>query len=152
MPKAEFSKQGNYLWSLICQAGWDKKHSKILKPDGKPYKAYEALLMKQYKTTHINALNEYQIRSAIATMKHYADKAKQDACKPMRSGIMAMVRTHGQTADWLHDMMGLWGLGDSLRALGFADLVAVRENVMKALGVQTTIGFIKPNNMQNILI
>jgi hypothetical protein len=141
MAKAEFTRQGKYLWSLIKQAKWDHyskiKNSELKMLNGTRYRRYELYFMKTFKVTHLEALNEGEIRRAIATIKPYADKenarAAEDGMKAMRMAIVKAVVRSGHTLDWLHELMPVWGLGESLRALDTPGLCEVRANVAKAL-------------------
>lgn len=123
MPKAEYDKQGRLFYHLWKTAGWDQKR-------------VNALLLRRYKTTHWNALTTQQKSALIATMQSYATKAEKDRIKSMpgiRQNIMAMVTISGFDKEWLHDQMVSWGFGDSLRALGYSQLLAVKQNVIKSL-------------------
>jgi hypothetical protein len=150
MPKQEFTEQGKYLWYLVKLAGWDRpfpprKDDCRLKSAAtstgetpvatteKKLSRFEWYLLKTFKVTHQNALNEDEVRRAIATLKPYADKAKHDMCKGLRSQIMAMVSTRGHDKDWLHENMKVWKYGESLRELGYNELIAVRGHVRAAL-------------------
>jgi hypothetical protein len=153
MPKEEFTAQGKYLWSLVKQAGWDRpsvprKELRITttpadKPSGdpgnyelpkeKPLSRFEAYLLKTFHATHMNALGEEEMRRAIRTLKPYADKARHDACKGIRQNIMAICTTYGWDKDELHSHMKDWKYGESLRELGYNELIAVRGHVRAAL-------------------
>lgn len=136
MGKAEFDRQGKYLWHLVCTAGWDRAAKGKPNPSGEHrLTRFESYLLKTFKVTHYNALNEDEIRRAIATLKPYADKAKFEQCKVLRSQIVATVMTRGRDLDWLHDNMRIWKYGDSLRELGYNELIAVRGLVQQALGI-----------------
>lgn len=128
MPRAEFDRQQQYLWSLVRQAGWDKAVK------GQKHSRFAAYLLKTFQVTHMNVLDQKQMRQAIATVKQYADKAKHDKKKSLRQAIMAYVSAKGQTIDWLHQNMEQWGYGRSLRELSYQKTLEVQQLVRKALG------------------
>jgi hypothetical protein len=126
MPKAEFDAQGKLFWHLARKAGWNQDR-------------VNKLLLKRYKTTHWNALTAQQKSGVIATMQSYATAAEMNRMKSMpgiRQNIMAMVARNGYDKDWLHEQMESWGHGSSLRALGYSQLLAVRQLVIKSLNSQ----------------
>ncbi|MDD3633299.1 MAG: DUF1018 domain-containing protein [Candidatus Cloacimonetes bacterium] len=129
MPKAAFQNdQQRYLWSLVRQAGWDKAV-----PDHS-HSRFDAYLLKTFNVTHLNALNEKQLRQSIATLKPYAAKARHEAKKKLHKNIMAYIAKHGQDINWLHYNMELWGFGDSLRECSYNDCKTIYALVKKALG------------------
>jgi hypothetical protein len=94
---------------------------------------FEAYLLKTFRVTHMNALGVEEMRRAIRTLKPYADKARHDACKGIRQNIMAICTTYGWDKDELHSHMKVWKYGESLRELGYNELIAVRGHVRAAL-------------------
>jgi hypothetical protein len=127
MPKAPFKDQQSYLWALVKRAGWDKavpnqKHSR-----------FAAYLLKNFKVTHANALDEHQMRQAIATLKPYAAKAAHDAKKRLHSAIMSHAARNGFNEAWVHQMMKEWGYGESLRECNFRQVQAIFVLIKKAL-------------------
>lgn len=123
MPKAEYDKQGKLFYHLWKTAGWDQKR-------------IDALLVKRYKTTHWNALTTQQKSAVIATMQAYALKAEKDRLRQMpgiRQNIMAMVTKNGHDLEWLHNQMVIWGFGDSLRALGYSQLLQLKRDLINTI-------------------
>lgn len=127
MPKQRFKDQQTYLWHLVKQAGWDKQ------VQGQNHSRFAAYLLKTFKVTHANVLDETQMRQAIATLKPYAAKAAHLAKKKLNSAVMAHVAKAGKDIEWLHQNMELWGYGDSLRELSFNRASALLMLVRKAL-------------------
>lgn len=127
MPKQRFKNQQSYLWSLVRRAGWDKA------VPGQQHSRFDAYMLKTFKTTHANRLDDQQMRRAIATVKPYAAKAAHDAKKRLHSAIMSHASRHGQSPEWVHQMMNEWGFGESLRELNFQQVQAVYALVKKAL-------------------
>lgn len=127
MPKAPFKDQQSYLWSLVKRAGWDKA------VPGQKHSRFAAYLIKTFKVTHANVLDDVQMRQAIATLKPYAAKAAHDAKKRLHGAIMCHVTKSGQDVDWLHYMMKEWGYGESLRECNFHQVQAILALVKKAL-------------------
>ena len=125
MPKQEYSKQEKYLWHLVRTAGWDKKVA------GAEHSRFDQYILKTFGATHVAALRPDEMRKAITTMKRYAEKSKVDHGKKLRQTIMAYVAKNGKDREWLHEQMTSWGAGDSLRALGVAELLTVHEAVKK---------------------
>jgi len=56
--EAELDKQGKFIYSLMKQIGWDMTR-------------LEQLLLKKFKKTHINVLNESEKKMVIAILKSY---------------------------------------------------------------------------------
>lgn len=128
MPKAEFeTKQQRYLWSLVKKAGWDKAVK------DKPYSRFSAYLLKTFQVTHINCLNEKELRQAIATMKPYAAKAAHEAKKRLHNAIMAYVAKNGKDIEWLHYNMELWGYPPSLRECSYKEVQEIYTLIKKNL-------------------
>lgn len=127
MPKAEFDRQQKYLWSLVRQAGWDKAVK------GQKHSRFAAYLLKTFQVTHMNVLDQRQMRQAIVTVKQYADKANHDKKRSLRQGIMAYVSAKGRDIDWLHQNMEQWGYGDSMRELNYKQTLELNNLVRKAL-------------------
>lgn len=127
MPRAEFDRQQQYLWSLVRQAGWDKAVK------GQKHSRFAAYLLKTFQVTHANALTQKQMNQAIATVKNYVAKAKHEKKPRLRQGIMAYVSAKGQTIDWLHQNMEQWGYGSSMRELSYNQTLEVQRLVRKAL-------------------
>lgn len=127
MPKTEFNKQQKYLWSLVKRAGWDKAVK------GQKYSRFAAYLLKTFNVTHANALDDHQMRQAIATLKPYAAKQSHIQKKKLNAAIMAHVSRYGYDINWLHDNMLLWGYGDSVRALSYKQTTELFAIVRKTL-------------------
>jgi len=138
--------RGKYIWSLVKQIGWDR----VLSPEVRKAMAKKGIklsaeqlkmsrfnhyLLKTFQVTHLNALTPEQENQVIATLKPYVSKHQFEQCKMLRSNIMAIVSTHGQDKDWLHNNMKTWKYGESLRELGYNELIAVRGLVKQALGL-----------------
>jgi hypothetical protein len=128
MGKAKFNNQGDFLWHLVCIAGWDKPSKRDPK-----ISRFAAYLLKQFKATHMNVLNETEMRQAIVTMKAYADKAKFEQCKSIRQNLVATVINAGYNLDWLHSNMAQWGYGESLRELSYDQLMKLRTVVVQCV-------------------
>ena len=79
MPKAEFKEQQKYLWSLVRKMplGQSCPRTELLTLCG--------ISAQKLQVTHMNVLDEKQMRQAIATLRPYAAKAahlqkKKTAC------------------------------------------------------------------------
>jgi beta-glucosidase/6-phospho-beta-glucosidase/beta-galactosidase len=127
MPKAEFKEQQKYLWSLVRKAGWDKA------VPGQNYSRFAAYLLKNFQVTHMNVLDEKQMRQAIATLRPYAAKAAHLQKKKLHAAVMSHVARKGKNVDWLHQNMIQWGYGDSLRACSYQEVSQIFTLVKKAL-------------------
>lgn len=128
MAKAEFeSKQQKYLWSLVKKAGWDKGVK------GQHYSRFSAYLLKTFQVTHLNCLDEKELRQAIATLKPYAAKAAHEAKKRLHTAIMAYVAKQGKDIEWLHYNMELWGYSPSLRECSYQEVQEIFNLIKKNL-------------------
>jgi hypothetical protein len=116
VPKEPFSDQARLLWHRAKRAGWDEAR-------------LNALLLKRFKVTHANALNEKQMREALTIMAGYMRKAEKAALPYLRQRIVAIVTAKGLNLDWLHDAMDGWGYGRSLRDLTYARTMEVYDAV-----------------------
>jgi len=124
MPKESYDDQGKLFYHYAKLAGWNQ--SRI-----------NALLVKKWSATHWNALTQIEKRAAINMMKSYVAKAEKSRCARLRQMIMAYVSKNGQTLDWLHDMMEVWGAGRSLRALNYTGTVEVWNAVRACFHKET---------------
>ncbi len=61
----QFDKQGNYMWSLLKQAGWDRKR-------------LAQYLLKRFKKSHWNKLNDNEKRGVIRMLTKYAETNKKE--------------------------------------------------------------------------
>jgi hypothetical protein len=120
MPKQEYDAQGKLFHHYAKLAGWEQKR-------------IDALLLSKFKATHFNALNQVERRQAINIMKGYVKKAEKQKAARLRQMIMAYVSARGQDIDWLHDCMGAWGYGDSLRKLTYQQTIEIWDAVREAL-------------------
>jgi len=112
MPKQEYDEQGKLWHHYMKLAGWDQKRA-------------DALLLSKFKATHWMALDQREKRMAINIMKGYVAKAEKQKSARLRQMIMACVAKHGQTLEWLHEMMEVWGAGRSLRKLNYTQTIEV---------------------------
>jgi hypothetical protein len=128
MPKEEFTEQGMKAYSLFKEAGWDIER-------------IEALIWRRYKCSHINALNESQMRGLLATAQAYSRKAKKQVLdgrmKAQRQKIMGLVAVNGKDRDWLHEVMVEWGFGDSLRKCTMKQLWWIKSNLIRCFQGRT---------------
>ncbi len=116
MPKEKFTDQGRLLWHYAKLAGWTEAR-------------LNALVLKKFSATHVNALDQSQMRMAINIMKGYVAKAEKAHSAKLRQMIMALVSKNHQTLEWLHQMMEAWGYGDSLRRLNYTQTIQVWDAV-----------------------
>ena len=134
--ESQFDKQGAYFWSLVKQAGWTRMKA-------------ESLMLKKYRKTHWNILDDKEKRQMIAVLKKYVVKAESEKSplppfkkggkvdideKGFRQRIMALWSKTGHTKDELHDLMVQWRLEPSLRACGYPQLCFVWRNVKAICG------------------
>lgn len=131
---------------MVKKIGWDRplspearkamqKKGQEPTPEQMKISRFDRFLLKKYNVTHLNALTPEQESQVIVILKPYVDKANFEQCKVLRSNIMAICSTHGWDRDRLHDHMIQWNFGNSLRELGYNELIAVRGLVKQALGV-----------------
>lgn len=106
-PEAEFDEQGQFFWAT-CKIG------KLTR------EKVEAMMIKKFKKTHWNILDDKERKQMIAIAKRYAEKAKKSRKmvneKGLRQAIMATWKACGHEVEELHDLMITWGFGESLRA------------------------------------
>ncbi|HOD59846.1 MAG TPA: hypothetical protein PKH17_03775 [Candidatus Syntrophosphaera sp.] len=115
MPKAEYDKQGKYFWHLVKLAGWNEER-------------VNKLLLKKYSATHWNALSQFEKRSAINTMKYYAEKEREAHNKRMRSMIMAKIIKNGLSKEWLYDTLNIKP-ERTLSKMDYPELIEVYKQV-----------------------
>lgn len=118
--EAQFDEQGQFFWATAKIAGWDAQQ-------------VEMLMLKKYKISHWNALNQNQKNQMIAIMKKYADAAKKKRKftkeKGLRQAIMATWKSCGHDIEELHALMKTWGFGESLRACKIDALYTIHDRV-----------------------
>ena len=118
--KHQFDKQGKFFWRLVKEAGWTKEQM-------------TELLITKFNATHWNELDPSQRRQAICIMQYFVKKHLEVKEKRLRQRINVVWLKAGFTRDELHNAMSEWGLGASLRALGYKDLCSVMSNVNKII-------------------
>ncbi len=121
--EAVLDPQGTYFWHLVKLADWTRER-------------VEMLMLRKFKATHWNALDEKQRRQMIGTMKSYADKQSDVKAKKIRQCIGATASALGLSMDQVHELMQAWGFGTSLRKLNFQQTMQVYENIKKCQGTR----------------
>lgn len=114
----QFDKQGQYFWSLVKQAGWNRERVSML-------------LLKSYSTSHWNALSAPDKRAVIATMKRYAEANRDKKMRQLRQRIMATAAKCGHSKDLVHSNLEMWGYSPSLRELNIIQLMDVYKSYKK---------------------
>ncbi|HOQ80333.1 MAG TPA: hypothetical protein PKZ69_07125 [Candidatus Cloacimonadota bacterium] len=118
--EAQYDEQGLYMHSLMKDAGWDEK-------------GLQGFLVKNFRKSHWNLINESERRRVISMLRKYAAKnrAAQQAAKgkKLRKNIMGLWTANGFTYSDMHDAMKIWGYGESLRALTLKELYEVFDYV-----------------------
>ncbi len=118
--EAQFDDQGEFFWAT-CKIGKLSRESA------------EKIMIKKFKKTHWNILDDKEKRQMIAIAKRYADKVKKQRKftneKGLRQAIMATWKACGHNIEELHDLMKTWGFGESLRACNQDVLFTIHDRI-----------------------